>query len=315
MNDHKIPHRQLTAWLAAAVIPTAIQITGGTSWLSILLVCIATLSCVWLRWRFGAEPTGKVNAVMQIALLTAVLTTACRASALSWPSGAPHFIGIALLSLAMWSVSKGISATARVSCVLFWFVLLLYLVLLGAGLKDVKPQWLIPGKGDVDAFGCVLLLTPTLAGIHLNKKETLKPRLLLIGAFCIAASVITLGVLSPQVAAIREDPFYEMTRSLSLLGQARRFEAVLSAGMTVGWFSVFTLCLTLCARWAEKYRTAWGRKGILGAAVAALAILLCEVHIGGSLLLVLCAIFWVLIPLLTQWIDPEKKSEKSENSA
>ena len=308
MNDHKIPHRQLTAWLAAALIPTVIQITGGTSWLSVLLICAATLPCVWLRWRFGAEPTGKVNAVVQIALLTVVLTTACRASAQSWPSGAPPFIGITLLSLAAWSVSKGISATARVSCVLFWFVLVLYLILLGAGMKDVKPQWLSPGKGDVEAFGCVLLLTPAVAGIHLNKKENLKPRLLLISAFGILAAAITAGVLSPEVAARKENAFYEMSRSLNLLGQARRFEAVLSAGMTAGWFALLSLYLSVCADLSEKLHCGWGKWGSFGAAAVTAGGVLCEVHIPGLLLLVLCAVFWVLIPLLTQGIVIKKKS-------
>lgn len=315
MYVREIPHRQLTAWLCAAIIPTAIQLTACAAWLSVLAVSFLCLGCVWLRWSLGAEPKGKIMALLQWGLLVLVLAVAAQASVKSWPRGGHPAVAAMLLLLAAWSAWKGTSAAARVGCVLFWFVVLLYLVLLGAGVKDVQFKWLLPISGEINGIGCVLLLTPAAAAIHLNKKETLKPRLLLIGAFCIAASVITLGVLSPQVAAIREDPFYEMTRSLSLLGQARRFEAVLSAGMTVGWFSVFTLCLTLCARWAEKYRTAWGRKGILGAAVAALAILLCELHISGSLLLVLCAIFWVLIPLSTQWIDPEKKSEKSENSA
>lgn len=308
MYNLNLPHRQLTAWLAAAIIPTAIQLTAGSSWLSVLLACVLSLLCVWLRWSFGAASTGKLGIILQWILLTAVLGTACQASTQSWPRGAHPAVGIFLLILALWSVWKGTSASARVGCVLFWFVLLLYLVLLGAGVKDIRMKWLRPTKGDVDAFGCVLLLTPAAAAIHLNKKEGIKPRLLLIVAFCTVASVVAAGVLSPWVSAGKENAFYEMTRSLNLFGQARRFEAVLSAGMTAGWFSVLSLYLSLCAHLAEKFHEGCGKWGSTIGALIAGTILLCDVHIPGAILLFFSAVFWVLLPLLTQVLGSEKKS-------
>ena len=308
MYDREIPHRQLTAWLAAAIIPTAIQLTAGSSWLSVLLVCVLCLLCVWLRWRFGAEPKGKLLAAAQWVLVVLILSRACQSAVQSWPGGAHPAVAMILLALAVWSVWKGTSATARVGCVLFWFVLILYLMLLGAGVKDIRIKWLQPVKGDVDGFGCVLLLTPAAAAIHLKKKQNLKPRLLLIGVFCTVAACVTAGVLSPWTAAGKENAFYEMTRSLNLLGQARRFEAVLSAGMTAGWFSLISLYLTVCARLAEKTKTGWGRWGATAAAAAAAGILLCDLHIPGILLLVLTAVFWVLLPLLTQGLGAKKKS-------
>jgi len=315
LYDHKIPHRQLTAWLSAALIPAAIQLTAGASWLSVLLVSALSLLCIWLRWTLGTEPQGKIMALLQLGLLALILGVAAQTSVRSWPRGGHPAVAIMLLGLAAWSAWKGTSAAARVGCVLFWFVLILYLVLLGAGIKDIRLPVLNPTKGDVNAFGCVLLLTPAGAAIHLNRKEGFKPRLLLIGGFCTVAAAVTVGVLSPQGAIGKQNAFYEMTRSLNLLGQARRFEAVLSAGMTVGWFCVFSLYLTLCVRLAEKLVPGKERWGIIGASASALAILLCDLHIPGIFLLVLCAIFWVLMPILTQWIDLIKKSKKSENSA
>ena len=308
MYNLDLPHRQLTAWLAAAIIPTAIQLTSGASWLSVLLTCILSLLCVWLRWAFGTEPTGKLAIILQWGLLAAVLATACQASTQSWPKGAHPAVGIILLLLSLWSVWKGTSASARVGCVLFWFVLVLYLVLLGAGVKDIRIEWLQPTKGDVNAFGCVLLLTPAAAAIHLYNKGGMKPRLLLIGAFCTAAAVVTAGVLSANVAAGKDNAFYEMTRSLNLLGQARRFEAVLSAGMTAGWFSLLSLYLSLCAHLAERLNPGYGKWGSTAAAAIAGVILLCDLHIPGVILLIISAVFWVLLPLLTQVLGGEKKS-------
>lgn len=321
MYDREIPHRQLTAWLAAALIPTAIQLTAGSSWVKVLLVGVIALMLVWLRWALGAEPRGKLLVIGQFLLLTVVLGTACQASVQSWPKGGHPVTAIILLVLALWSVRKGISAAARVGCVLFWFVLGLYLVLLGAGVKDMELRWLIPTEfaarkeglrtvtgADVNGFGCVLLLTPAAAAIHLNRRENIKPRLLMIGVFTTVAAVVTAGVLSPQVSAERENAFYEMTRSLNLLGQARRFEAVLSAGMTAAWFTLLSLYLSLCFRLAENIHPGWGNRGSLAAATGAAVILLCELHIPGLLLLLFTAVFWVLIPLLTQGLGLEKKS-------
>jgi hypothetical protein len=308
LYNREIPNRQLTAWLASAIIPTAIQLTAGASWISVFLVSVLTLLCTWLRWTFGTEPKGKLMVFLQWALLSIVLGSACQAAVQSWPRGGHPAVAIVLLALAVWSAWKGPSAAARVGCVLFWFVLILYLVLLGAGVKDVQLRWLIPTKGDTDPLGCVLLLTPAVAAIHLNKKESFKPRLLMIGLFCTVAAAITVGVLSPQVASTKGNAFYEMTRSLNLLGQARRFEAVLSAGATAGWFSLFALYLTLCGRLAGKIKSEWEQWGTAVAAGSAMLILLCDLHISGVLLLILTAVFWVLLPLLAQGLGTIKKS-------
>ena len=264
--------------------------------------------CIWLRWTFGAEPSGKVVSCFQWLLAVMVMIAACRYAQQSWPGGAHTVIGIILLLLAFWSVQKGTSAAARVGSVLFWFVLILYLVLFGAALKDVRMEWLRPVKGDVNAFGCVLLLTPAAATVHLYNKEGIKPRLLLIGLFAIVSAVLTAGVLSPQVALHKDHAFYEMTRSLNLLGQARRFEAVLSAGMTAAWFALLSLYLSLCKHYSEMLHPEWGTRGTVAAAAIVVVVLLCDLHIPEILLLITGAIFWVLLPILTQGLDRKKKS-------
>lgn len=308
MNNRKIPHRQLTAWLAAALMPTTIQLLGGASWLSVLLAVGVSMLLIWFRWRFGASPKGKLLSILQWLLLVAILITACRCASESWPGGAHPVVGFVLLALALWSVRKGSEAAARVGSVLFWFVLGLYLVLFGAGVKEIRLGHLKPTAGEPDSFGCVLLLTPAAAALHLYNKEGLKPRLLLIGVFAVAASVLTAGVLSPALAMQEENAFYEMTRSLNLLGQARRFEAVLSAGMTVAWYSLLTLYLSLCEYHGETAHSGWGKWGSIAAAVVSAIAVLCDLHIPAILLLLLATIFWVMIPLLTQGLEHQKKS-------
>lgn len=315
LYNRDLPHRQVTAWLSAALIPTVIQLTSGASWLSVLIACIVSLLCIWIRWAFGEEPKGKMATILQWAFLTVVLGMSCKASAQSWPGGSATAVGIILLLLALWSVSKGISASASVGCVLFWFVLLLYMIILGAGVKDVQIEWLKPTKSDVDPFASVLLLTPAAGAIQLSKKETPKHRLLLIGVFCTIAAAVTSGVLSAQVAERKDYAFYEMTRSLNLLGQARRFEAVLSAAMTAGWFSLLSFYLAMCAKLAEKLRPGSGKVGSVAASLIAAVFVLFNLHIPELILLVLGAVFWVLLPLLTQGLVIIKKSQKNKNNA
>lgn len=312
MYNHDLPQRQLTAWLCAALIPTVIQLTAGTSWLNVLLACSLSLLCIWARWGLGAEPKGKTAIFLQWAFLTLILGMTCKAAAQSWPSGSTPAVGIILLLLALWSVSKGVSASARVGAALFWVVLLLYMIILGAGVKDIRPEWLLPAQSDVDPFGCVLLLTPAVGAIHIYKKETPKARLLLIGVFCTAASLVTVGVLSAKVSQVRDHAFYEMTRSLNLLGQARRFEAVLSAAVTAGWFSLLSFYLATCAKLAEKLRPGTGKKGSIVAVLIAAVFLLCNLHIPKLPVLVLSAVFWVFQPLLTQGLVVVKKMQKNE---
>lgn len=308
MYTNKLPHRQLTAWLVAAIVPAAIQLTAGTSWLSVFLAALMGLLCILLRWSFGSQPKSKILILAQWGLITAVLAAFSGYSVQSWPEGSHKAVALILLSLAMWSAWKGPSAAARVGCVLFWFVLFLYLILLGAGLKEIQLKWLLPPKGDVSALSCVLFLTPAVASIHLNKGEAKVPRLLLIVGLTTAAAMITAGVLSPQVAMQKDNPFYEMTRSLNLLGQARRFEAVLSAAMTAGWFALLSLYLTTCATLSETFRPGWGKYGALAAALLAAVATLCDLPIPEFLLLILTAVFWVLLPLFTQIMGSIKKS-------
>ena len=309
MYKNKLPHQQLTAWLTAAILPGAIQLTAGASWLGVLLASLICLLCTCLVWRWAADSNGKLISLLQWLLLAAVLSALCQKAPRSWPQGGHKAVSLILLALALWSAWKGPSASARVGCVLFWFILLLYLILLGAGIKEIEPRWLIPGRQEVNSLGCILLLTPAAASIHLNKRAACKPRLLLITAFCTAAAMVTAGVLSPQVAASKENAFYEMARSLNLLGQARRFEAVLSAGMTVGWFSLLSLYLSLCAKWAEGIRCGWGRPGMIAAALVSAGSLLSGLSVPPLLLLILAAVFWVLLPLCARGINRIKKSK------
>ena len=226
----------------------------------------------------------------------------------SWPEGDSTAVPLILLALAAWSAQKGPSAAARVGAVLFWFVLIMYLTVFGAGVKDINLPWLKSRWNLPDALGFTVLLLPSASVCLLGTGRKGNGRMVLTVVFTVVAAVITLGVLSPDVAGETSNAFYEMSRSINLLGVARRFEALISAAMTVGWFALISLLLTLCGVLAQNFLAGWGKTGVWLGAVAAACVKLCELHISPWILLLAGAVFWVAMPIVTQGLGKRKKS-------
>lgn len=308
MYSEKIPLHQLSAWLFAAMVPVVIQLTAGASWVVVLVVATVGLLAFWLRKRWGAVPDGKIYPALIWITMVLLIGTLSEETIRCWPEGGHVAVPLILLGLALWSAWKGTKAVAGVGSVLFWFLLVLFLLLFGAGVREIKAGWLLPERSDISPMGCILLLSPLIALIHLNKKDTNKiSSVAVTSVFCVVATIITAGVLSPAVASGKVNPFYEMTRSLTILGQARRFEAILSAGTTVGWFALFSLYLSVCGEMSERFAQGWGRKGILLAALTASALVLWNVKIPGWILLILSVILWLVVPLIAGLNSLRKK--------
>lgn len=299
MYSEKIPARQLTAWLYTALTPVLIQYSSG-SWTRILAEGTLCSAAVWLVWRFGGEGGRALRAIGMVVVLGALMKDAAEC----WRGDNYPAVPLILLILAAWSAWKGPSAAARTACVLFWAVLFIFIVVFASGIQAVELEWLMPDWKGTDWRTPILLLIPAAAVPLLEKEGRWRPRLLLPALFAVGASAITAGVLSPGLAQELEMPFYEMSRSLDLFGVAKRFEAVISAAMTVGWFSLMSLTLTLVAN-AAKQRA---KSAILGAAGAAAGWMLCDLHISGAFFVLLATIFWVVFPISAQGIEKIKKS-------
>lgn len=308
MYSDGISRKRLDAWTFAAVVPTAIQLLSGASWLAVLLAVLLSLLCVLLRVRWGTMPASRWYGMVLWGISSLLLGVLMQESIKCWPRSGHDAVALILIILALWSALKGVEAASRVGCVLFCLFAVTYLILSAAGVKDMQIKWLKPIRTDVSGLGCVVLLTPALAAFHSDKKHPMTVKLPLIGLFCALAAIVTVGVLSPEIAANKEYAFYEMTRSLTLFGQARRFEAILSAVGTTGWFVLATLYLTICGRMAEGLNPKWGRKGIILAAAVAVVCVIFELDIPEIILLAFAAILWVLIPILTCGMGQIKKS-------
>ena len=106
-------------------------------------------------------------------------------------------------------------------------------------------------------------------------------------------------------------PFLTLTKSLSVLSVMQRFELLLSVAQLLGLFALLTMLV--CA--AERMLGAVRRKNGTGSTGG----VFCLLAFGGSFLAyrlpiwswaVGAAIFWGVVPILTQVIVNIKKSEK-----
>lgn len=176
-------------------------------------------------------------------------------------------------------------------CVLFWVVLIVYPVVFGAALRDVDWKRAISG-GDMLPSIPLLFLLPVLGKILLKTKPSCPVRLVLPICFALIGTLLTMG--------LRCESFYEMIRSIDLFGAIKRFEAIICAGATIGWFSLLSFCLTVCGALGA------GKPSVIMGALVIGAWMLCDMHIQYNILLLLGAIFWVFLPLLTQGVDYEK---------
>lgn len=295
MYRETVPSRQLGAWLAAGLCPVAVQFAAPMEWTKVAAATVVCLTAVWIVWRWGSFE--RWTAIPACVLLVIYTGQILKESASVWIGNSYPAVPLMLLGLALWSSLKGASASARVGAVLFWVVVIIYPIVFGAAIRDVHWQWVGHGEA-LKAELVLLLLIPSLGKMMLKGESGIK-RLVLPGIFASVASLLTVGILS------RGD-FYEMVRSIDLLGVVKHFEALISAGAMLGWFAMLNYILTVCAGTGD----ATGR-GRVYAVVASLGValwMLCDLHISFGILLAFGAVFWVLTPVLTQGIATIKNS-------
>ena len=307
MYREKISPARLGAWMFAATVPVALQLLAGASWVWVGLAGLAGLVLIWLLGRSAREP-GKWEKVLLTVYVIVLTGELLRPIADSWPVGnSDPAVPLILLALAAVSAGKGLSAAARVGAVLFWVVLGLYAMVLLSGVKSVQLSWLSPRWNAPDLLGLTVYLLP-VAALQLKEGEKPIKRRWLTVAFILVGSLVTAGVLSPQMAQKMPNAFYEMSRSLELMGVAKRFEALICAGVTIGWFSLLSFLLTLAGSYLQGIFPGLGKAVPWIAAGAAGAWRLCGLHIPAWFLLMCGSVFWVVVPLLAQGLGKIKKS-------
>lgn len=304
MYNRKIEGHSLWAWTAAAISAPVAQFLGSTPWHWTLLLGAAAGGlwlCVEAATVYGRRDW-KWLAVLQILFLVFTVSSAARWSGACWVTAESAWaIPVVLLVLAACAAEGGCRAGARCGAVLFWCLTLLFAVLVVFAIPDVKLSGLRPeNRGDGEVAAAVLLL-PAVAAL-LPRKRGSKPWPWALGIVlgAVGLSALTAGVLSPAVAAGTQGAFFEMIRGISILGVAERFEAVVAAAMTLGWFCLLSLLLTGAGHLGETLHEGWGRPTVwLSALCAALALPWVK-NVPAWISTLGALLFWYIFPLLAR---------------
>lgn len=329
MQD-KLTPRQMRAWSLCALSVPAAMALPGCGWLWVLggsvLACALTVCQQAMQRRsglcmrqalvcaFGAGG-GRILAAAELLWLLFAASGAAAASQIAFEDDLGPFLPAIPLLLAALAGQKGRLAAGRVCGVLALCLAGLYAIIVAASLRHVQAAWCRPQGVPADAalaFG--LCLAP--AGTAFAAAEEEMPRVspgtaAASGLLPAIPAFLTAACLSPELAREEPLPFLTLTKSLSVLSVMQRFELLLSVAQLLGLFAL--LAMLVCAAGSmtdlmTQKRSAGRPGGVF-----------CLLAFGGSFLAyrlplwiwaVGAAIFWGVVPILTQVIVNIKKTEK-----
>ena len=246
--------RRLYALGFSAFTVPAIMLLPRLGWLWALIAAAA--GAAWLAFliylrRKNPLPAAAVaakTAAGKIALAGIVLWNLLQLGEISrllcmaYPTGdAFPLVGLLSLLLAVYAAQKGPKVIARVGAIVFFFLIALYLLLLGFSLPTVRTDWLKPMLRPQWIL-LPAVFTP-VSVLYLSRGETGKPTLWLIGGvlLTVLAALMCAGSLSPEIAASERFPFYTASKSVTVLGAMERLEPLVSAALTAGAFCLLGL--------------------------------------------------------------------------
>lgn len=260
-------------WYIAALLAPVTHAASALSWPAALGIGAASLLGKCSRWGYGWLLTAQK---LWAAVMAGIVL---RWSAYYWEGMTfARITPLVLLALALWTGTVPGKAR-RIGCVLIWPMVLLLGAVLLPGVSEIKPAFLKPDWKLPELTLLAILLIPSNCGRGLVCKMSLT---------AVVVSVITVGVLSSKVSASVNSGIYELSRSIGLLGVAERFESLVAAAMTLGFYC----CVTYLLEKREESEPAWGYGGI-----AALVYLI-GIPLPGWFLMVGSAFLWLLLPIL-----------------
>lgn len=310
--DHKISRRQRWAWLLVGWSAVVGCCLCGMNWLWVTAGAFAVTGVMWYLDEKSTEDgwtiaicvaCGKIKLLLYgMILLWAIIVLAWTATLtdLAFPTvdGFPE-LGWVLLAVAAWGVSKGMDVCARCSGVLCLFVLVLYAAVGGFALSDIKWTYLHPkGQWQQGLWTVGLCFLPAAVLCLPGKKEEKETLGLLRWLPPLMAgllALITVGVLSPELAAVEAVPLYRLAQSVSLFGVMERMEPLLSAAMTMGVFSLITILASVCQSIIDQFYS-WKWNGALCCGIAAGAMVIVK-QLPWTIIALGNIVFWGAVPM------------------
>lgn len=309
-NKEATPARR-NAWLAVSMCAPLVQVAGGCNWLTVLVTGAVSLVLAAVVLGIGIQITGRWLLWAELAWLSVVAAEIASWTTAYWPQYQTFpVVPLTLVVLAFVASGEGTERASRAGTVLFWFLLLLNAVVLLAGAKEVELKWLMPERISLKPRLALVLLLPFLMVYHGEGNKGAWKSLGPILLFGLAVSAVAFGVLSPGIAEESVSAFYETSRSLSLLGFVERFESVVAAALTLGYFCTLSYLISTAAKIAGTIKQGWEKRGAMLCTAAAAGLLVSGVGLLPEVLLIGSVVLWVL-PSLISTVFERKRQEKA----
>lgn len=314
MNMETVDRGGLWPWMTAAMFAPAAQSLGSSPWpwtLALSLGAMAVFLCVEMATG-GCGQWGRVMAAVQFAFLAVCAGAVLRSVGVCWAKAADSWVipGVVLV-LAACSAERGVSAGTRSGATLFWFIAIAFIVLAVFSVPDVEPKYLYPGKWESRGTDVGVLLIPGLT-LLLPRQKGKNPwpwaLTIIVGAGLI--SVLTAGALSGDVAAGTKGAFFEMIRGVEILGVAERFEALVAAAMTLGWFCLLSLLLCAAGTMGKQVSKGTERLPVWLAAGVAVVVSLGIKEIPGWGFAIAAVVLWYGWPLVKALAERKRRQLK-----
>ena len=322
--------RQLRAWSFCALSVPAAMVLPGRGWLwslgGSLAACGLAAAQQALQRRSGlgmraafacafGQRAGRLLAAGELVWLLLAAAGAAGACQIAFEDDLGALAPAVPFLLASLACGKGRVAAGRVCGVLALCLAGLYAMIAAASLRHIQPAWCRPAGIPADAaLALGMCLAPVCVSFVLEDGEA--PRVS-VGS-CAAAALLpalpaflTAACLSPALANTQRVPLLTLTKSLSVLSVMQRFELLLSVALMLGLFALLTACGCAAMHLAQAPGTDGGRKPAAGGFwLLAFAGSFLAGGIPMWFWTVGAAIFWGILPILTQVIVNIKNSKK-----
>lgn len=310
-------------------VPAAMALCGaGWLWVLFGASAAAAVSTV-LRWMqrrsgltlargitaaFGTYGGRVVTAVTWAWLLLAAAGTACACQRAFGQTLGAFGPAVPLFLAALMSRTGKVGA-ARVSGVVVLILTILYSIFVLGAVQQVRWEWCVPQGTVVEGTSALSLCLTPVAIRYFTECDELPRRAWGSGALCAILpgllAFMTAACLSPELARREVAPLQTLGKSLSVLSVMQRFEVLLSVAQLLG-LTVLIGALA-CAAQSITWETAPKMEGKTCTAI------FCLLAFGASFTIkrvpvwvwtVGAAIFWGILPILTQFIVNIKKPKK-----
>lgn len=302
---------QWNAWLLTTSVPVLLSIIGQNSWLTVLLtasitgvLCCCALSCPKL-------PIPRWLCFMELGWIALFLGGIGRLAGSCWAQeGSLPAISLILLAMATFAAQNGALRGARIGATLAWLVLPLIAMVLLAGVQVGNMQWI---RTDFElpsgALVAIFLLPSLSAFLPTECGGSPKWVVGILSVLAVVFAVIIDAVLGGRVASVSVNAFYEFSKSVNLFGVAERFEAIVGCVLTMGWFLLFVLLLSV-AHELGGHLAIKNKKISVWLVAAAGGSLMCIMPNETDWMAVCALIFWGFLPAITQGVVGAKNIVK-----